>query len=61
MRTPVAAVCVALSLCFVASAGAATTQGGEPHTVKPEGGALDLVSTSFGQRSRELEIVYRST
>ena len=61
MRTPVAAVCVALSLCFVASAGAATTQGGEPHTVKPEGGALDLVSTSFGQRGRELEIVYRST
>jgi len=61
MRTPVAAVCLALSLCFAASASASTTQGGEPHTVKPEGGALDLVSTSFGQRSRELEIVYRST
>lgn len=61
MRTPVAAVCVALSLCFAASASAATTQGGEPHTVKPEGGALDLISTSFGQRNRELEIVYRST
>lgn len=60
MRTPLAAVCVALSLCFAASASAATTQGGEPHTVKPEGGALDLISSSFGQRSRELEIVYRS-
>ncbi len=60
MRTPVVAVCVALSLCFAASASAATTQGGEPHTVKPEGGALDLISSSFGQRSRELEIVYRS-
>jgi peptidoglycan/xylan/chitin deacetylase (PgdA/CDA1 family) len=60
VRTPVVAVCVALSLCFAASASAATTQGGEPHTVKPEGGALDLISSSFGQRSRELEIVYRS-
>ena len=60
MRTPLTAVCVALSLCFAASASAATTQGGEPHTVKPEGGALDLISSSFGQRSRELEIVYRS-
>ena len=60
MRTPLTAVCVALSLCFAASASAATTQGGEPHTVKPEGGALDLISSSFGQRSRELEIAYRS-
>jgi peptidoglycan/xylan/chitin deacetylase (PgdA/CDA1 family) len=60
VRTPVVAVYVALSLCFAASASAATTQGGEPHTVKPEGGALDLISSSFGQRSRELEIVYRS-
>lgn len=61
MRALVAAVCVLLSLCLAASASAATTQGGEPHTVKPESGALDLISTSFGQRSRELEIVYRST
>lgn len=60
MRTPLTAVCIALSLCFAASASAATTQGGEPHTVKPEGGALDLISSSFGQRNRELEIVYRS-
>jgi len=61
MRTQVAAACLAVSLCFAASANAATTQGGEPHTAKAEGGALDLVSVSFGQRSRELEIVYRST
>lgn len=61
MRTQVAAACLAVSLCFAASANAATTQGGEAHTVKPEGGTLDLVSTSFGQRSRELEIVYRAS
>ncbi len=61
MRAPVVAVCLALSLCSAASASAATTQAGEPHTVMPEGGELDLVSTSFGQRNRELEIIYRST
>jgi peptidoglycan-N-acetylglucosamine deacetylase len=61
MRFPAAAACLAFSLCFAASANAATTQGGEPHTAKAEGGALDLVSVSFGQRSRELEIIYRST
>jgi len=60
VRAPVVAVCVALSLCSVASASASTTQGGEPHTVKPEGGTLDLVSSSFGQRNRDLEIVYRA-
>ncbi len=61
MRTQVAAVCLSLSLCFAASASAATTQGGAPHSVTPEGGALDLISSSFGQRSRDLEIVYRSS
>jgi len=61
MRFPAAAACLAFSLCFAASANAATTKGGEPHTAKAEGGALDLVSVSFGQRSRQLEIIYRST
>jgi len=61
VRALVAAVCLALTLCSAASASAATTRGGESHSVKPEGGALDLISTSFGQRDRELEILYRST
>ena len=60
MRTPVAVSCLALSLCFAASASASTAQGGEPHTVKPEGGTLDVVSSSFGQRNRDLEIIYRA-
>lgn len=60
MRAPAAAVTLALSLAFAASASAATTQGGEMHTVKADGGSLDVVGASFGQRSRELEIVYRS-
>ncbi len=56
MRAALAAVGVALWLSLATVAGASTLKGGSEHKVAAEGGSLDVVGVSFGQRDRLVEV-----